>query len=73
MPINLNQPEPDERHRSCHMCGKRKGLGKVLIHWPDEDCKKEEVRISTGMMVPAFSLWIYTCQWCRAIATKQRK
>jgi len=70
--IDKNKPEPKEEDRYCVYCGKRKRLKGILIHWPREDCDLAEVRLPGGQMCQTFSMWVYTCAWCRGINTKRK-
>ena len=69
--INKNEPEPPVDQRACYRCGRKKGLKGRLIHWPSEDFKKEIVIIN-GSEIEAFSMWNYSCQWCRAAETRRK-
>ena len=69
--INKNLPEPEDKY--CVFCGKKKRLKGLLIHWPDENCEKAEVRLIGGLMCETFSMWTYKCAWCRAIDTKRKR
>ena len=68
--IDLNLPEPEKKY--CNGCSKTKGLKGVLIHWPRIDYEKPVVKMVSGMEIEPFSMWIYQCQWCRAIETKRK-
>jgi len=71
--IDKNLPEPPENTRSCVYCFKHKRLKGVLIHWPSEDCTKDEITTLSGLKCGSFSMWSYTCAWCRGIETKRKK
>lgn len=71
--IDLNLPEPPIDKRECVNCHKRKGLKGKLIHWPSADCNKEVVKLWIGTYVETFSIWLYKCQYCRAVETKRVK
>ncbi len=74
--IDLKKEEPPENKRKCVSCGKtvdKKSEGK-LIHWPNESyVEAKTVKIITGEEIEPFSLWAYTCRWCRGIETKRKK
>jgi len=70
--IDKNLPQPSEANRYCVHCGKKTRLAGKLIHWPSEDCIKDEVQLLNGQMCGTFSLWIYKCAWCRGVDTKRR-
>lgn len=67
--IDLNLPEPPPEKQFCANCGRHKGgLKGRLIHWPDEQATSA---IYNG--VESFSLWVYTCRWCRGGETRRAK
>ena len=70
--IDKNLPEPLEEQRYCIHCGKQKGLRGRLIHFPDENCKKVEIRLIGGQMCETFSMWLYQCAWCRGRETRTK-
>lgn len=71
--IDHNLPEPEPHLRSCYVCHRKSRLRGTLLHWPNETCKEEQVVLITGNTMAPFSLWYYTCQWCRAAETKRSK
>lgn len=71
--INKNLPEPEVKECcNCFRMGPEAHLIGLLVHWPDEDCTKEEVTLSNGQKVTPFSLWLYECRWCRSAFTRKR-
>jgi hypothetical protein len=70
--INKDLPEPTIKE--CVYCYRKNGnLKGTLIHWPNKDCTKKEIKVlSSNIKIEPFSMWIYTCQWCRGIETKKR-
>ena len=68
--IDLKLPEPPLKE--CVRCFRRDGnlIGK-LIHWPNADAKSD-VRIY-GTTIEPFSMWTYTCRYCRGVETKRRR
>lgn len=72
--IDKNMPEPDVKE--CHKCFRRNRLKGKLIHWPSEKCDKDIVK-TPGFLgskgIETFSVWIYTCAWCRGVETKRQK
>lgn len=73
--INKNLPEPEEQYRFCNLCGKNKRLNKRLIHFPNENCIKEKIRMGLSFKeeyIETFSFWYYECAWCKAIETKRK-
>ena len=71
--IDKNLPEPPKDARSCVYCFKHKKLKGILIHWPRGDYDKEEITMINGLKCKSFSMWSYTCAWCRGIETKRKK
>jgi hypothetical protein len=70
--IDLNLPDPP--HKTCVYCGKTRYLKGKLIHWPSEEYVDEKIyTMLDGTQIEPFSLWIYTCAWCRGIITKREK
>ena len=76
MTIELNKPEPTMDRKHCVGCfrsGKNAALRGKLIHWPSNDCMKKLVMIpGCGGLIEPFSLWLYTCRWCRSAETRRR-
>jgi hypothetical protein len=74
MAIDIKAPEPPPSLRYCVGCGRRHGLKGILIHWPDEECKKDKVTVPMSRLeVEPFSTWVYQCRWCKGIDTKRKK
>jgi len=71
--IDKNLPEPKPEDRYCTHCGKRKRLTGSFIHFPNETCEKDEIRLVSGQMCGTFSMWLYKCAWCRGVDTKRKK
>jgi hypothetical protein len=71
--IDRNLPEPEPQQRTCcrchRPCATRDGK---LIHVPDAEYDKPTCRTILGDEIEAFSLWIYTCRWCRGWETRRR-
>lgn len=66
--INLALPEPAEK--TCVNCHRSHGkMNGKLIHWPSESFAGE----TTWQGINPFSVWLYTCQWCRGAETKRKK
>ena len=73
MAIDLNAQEPKPEHRTCVICFKRRGVMKgELIHWPSADYKGERVYLGGNLYQEPFSIWLYTCQWCRGAETRRK-
>ena len=70
--INLNLAEPPVQMRDCVYCGKKKNLTGALIHIPNAEYTKPTYKIITGHEIESFSLWLYTCSWCKGIRTKEK-
>ena len=71
--INKQLPRPPAGSpaRECVHCLKRQGNVGQLIHWPYEDCERETVY--TGIMrIEPFSMWLFTCRWCRGGETRRK-
>lgn len=70
--INFSLPEPPINERQCVICGKKKFLKGQLVHWPsDYYIDKNKVTLLNNMTIEPFSIWLYTCKWCRGIHTKK--
>lgn len=74
--IDLRKPEPD--HRECAGClktGPTAALRGVLIHWPSETAVKPVHFYpgDRGEGIEPFSLWLYTCRWCRGWDTRRKR
>ena len=70
--IDHNLPEPPVEDRECAYCRRRKGLKGNLIHWPAVDFTRDKVVMPSGMEIEPFSIWLYSCQWCRAAESRRR-
>ena len=71
----LPEPSVESDKRKCQYCGRKhpKNRG-TLIHFPSIDyIGVKEITLPDGTVTEPFSVWVYTCQWCRSKETKRKK
>ncbi len=68
--INLHLPEPDQKY--CVYCHRENALKGELIHFPHKSCESV-VYLTNDRVIEPFSIWLYTCRWCRGADTRWKR